>query len=163
VDSQAIDGRFFEIVGQTADSIKFRAADLKDEVHPGAGNLLLAKISLSVVQPGQTAVWMVVNPMVDDQGEGVSPLVASGSLKIVVFTIGRSSAPPMDPDGDGLFEDINGDGRVTVEDGRILSFNVASQVVQENWQLFDFDGDGDADFEDAMVLVRLVEEGDSAT
>lgn len=97
MDSQAIDGRFFEIVGQTADSIKFRAADLKDEVHPGAGNLLLAKISLSVVQPGQTAVWMVVNPMVDDQGEGVSPLVASGSLKIVVFTIGRSSAPTDGP------------------------------------------------------------------
>ncbi len=162
VDSQAIDGRFFEIVDQATDSIRFRAADLKNEVLPGAGNLLLAKISLSVLQPGETAVWMVVNPMVDDQGKKVEPLVTSGSLKIVVFTIGRSSSPPMDPDGDGLFEDINGDGKVTFEDGRIFSFNVTSQEVQENWRLFDFDGDGDADFEDAMVLVQMVEEGASA-
>ena len=163
VDSQAIDGRFFEIVDQATDSIRFRAADLKNEVIPGAGNLLLATVSLSIVEPGETAVWMVVNPMVDDQGKKVEPLVTSGSLKIVVFTIGKSLSPPMDPDGDGLFEDINGDGKVTFEDGRIFSFNLTSQEVQENWQLFDFDGDGDADFEDGMVLVRLVEEGASAT
>ena len=163
VDSRAIDGRFLEIVGQTADSIKFRAADLKDEVLPGAGNLLLATISLSIVNPGQTAVWLVVNPMVDDQGREVKPLVSSGSLKIVVFTIGRSSSPPMDLDGDGLFEDTNGDGKATFEDGRILSFNVSSQVVQDNWQLFDFDSDGDADFDDAMTLVRLAEESESTT
>ncbi len=163
VESQAIDGRFFEIVDQAADSIRFRAADLKNEVLPGAGDLLLATVSLSIVEPGETAVWMVVNPMVDDQGKKVEPLVTSGSLKIVVFTIGKSLSPPMDLDGDGLFEDINGDGKLTFEDGRIFSFNITSQEVQENWQLFDFDGDGDADFEDAMVLVRLVEEGAPAT
>jgi len=159
VKSRAIDERFFEVVRQTASSIEFRAADLKDEILPGAENLLLATISLTAVEPGQTAIWMIVNPMIDDQGREIEPLVRSGNLNFAVFTIGRSSAPPTDLDGDGLFEDINGDSRFTFEDVRIFSFNFSSRVVQDNWQLFDFDSDRDVDFDDAMALVGLAEEG----
>lgn len=157
VESKAIDERFFEVVRQTASSIEFRAADLKNEVLPGAENLSLATISLMAVQPGQTGIWMIVNPMIDDQGRGIEAVVRSGSLKIAVFTVGRSLAPPTDLDGDGLFEDINGDGSLTFEDVRIFSFNVSSQVVQENWQLFDFDSDGDVDFDDAVALASVIE------
>lgn len=163
VESRAIDERFFEVVRQTASSIEFRAVDLRNEVLPGAEDLLLATISLTAVQPGQTAIWMIVDPMIDDQGRGIEPLVRSGSLNFVVFTIGRSSAPPTDLDGDGLFEDINGDGRLTFEDVRIFSFNFSSRVVQDNWQLFDFDSDGGVDFDDAMAFVGLAEEDSTPT
>jgi len=163
VKSRAIDERFFEVVRQTASSIEFRAADLKDEILPGAENLLLATISLTAVEPGQTAIWMIVNPMIDDQGREIEPLVRSGNLNFAVFTIGRSSAPPTDLDGDGLFEDINGDSRFTFEDVRIFSFNFSSRVVQDNWQLFDFDSDRDVDFDDAMALVGLAEEDSTPT
>ena len=163
VKSRAIDERFFEVVRQTASSIEFRAADLKDEILPGAENLLLATISLTAVEPGQTAIWMIVNPMIDDQGREIEPLVRSGNLNFAVFTIGRSSAPPTDLDGDGLFEDINGDSRFTFEDVRIFSFNFSSRVVQDNWQLFDFDSDRDVDFDDAMALVGLAEENSTPT
>ena len=163
VKSRAIDERFFEVVRQTASSIEFRAADLKDEILPGAENLLLATISLTAVEPGQTAIWMIVNHMIDDQGREIEPLVRSGNLNFAVFTIGRSSAPPTDLDGDGLFEDINGDSRFTFEDVRIFSFNFSSRVVQDNWQLFDFDSDRDVDFDDAMALVGLAEENSTPT
>lgn len=163
VEARAIDGRFFEVVRQTADSIEFRAVDLKDEVPPGTKNLSLATISLTTVEPGHTAVWMIVNPLVDDQGKDVAPIVRCGGLTYTIFTVGSSSSPPKDLDGDGLFEDINGDGKVTFEDVRLFGFNVSSRVVQENWRLFDFDRDGDADFDDARAFAQLVEEGSPPT
>ncbi|MFQ6033970.1 MAG: hypothetical protein ACE5KR_03830, partial [Candidatus Bipolaricaulia bacterium] len=157
-ESGAIDGRFFEVLSQTASSIEFRAADLKDEVRPGAEDLLLATLRLEAVRAGRTAIWVMVNLLTDDQGNEIGPLVRSGRIEVAMFTIGRSAAPPRDLDGDGLFEDINGDGQLTFQDVLIFSFNFTSKAVQENWELFDFDADGDVDFDDAVALASLVEE-----
>jgi len=157
VESRTIDGRYLEVVRQSADSIAFRAVDLKDEVSAGAESLVLATLRFSAIQLGKTVIGMVVKPMTNDLGQRVDPLVKSGSLEIAVFSIGEEGSP-RDLSGDGLFEDVNGDGRVTIEDVRLFSFNVSNPVFQENWRLFDFDSDGDVDFEDAVFLAGLVQE-----
>ncbi len=123
----------------------------------GAESLVLATLHLSAIQRGQTVIGMVVKPMTNDLGQRVDPLVKSGSLEVAVFSIGEEGSP-RDLNGDGLFDDINGDGRVTIEDVRLFSFNVSNPVFQENWRLFDFDSDGDVDFEDAVFLAGLVQE-----
>lgn len=156
--SGAIDGRFFEVVSQTPGSLEFRAADLQGEVPPGAEDIPLATISLQAVRAGRTTIWVIVNLMTDDRGNEIEPLVRSGKLEIAMFTVGRSTSPPRDLDGDGLFEDINGDGQLTFEDVLIFSFNFTHEVVQQNWELFDFDNDGDVDFDDAVALASMVEE-----
>ena len=70
--------------------------------------------------------------------------------------IGDSANPPGDIDDDGTFEDINGDGSLTIEDPFTLAFNLHSASVKKQWTLFDFDGDGDLDFDDSSELFQSV-------
>lgn len=72
--------------------------------------------------------------------------------------IGDSADLPQDLDGDGLYEDINGDGKLTLEDPALLGFYIDSPVVQENAKAFDFNNDGVVDFNDVVVLKSMVEE-----
>ena len=51
-------------------------------------------------------------------------------------------APPRDLDGDGLFEDVRGDGERTILDVQTLFTNLGSNVVQSNPAAFNFDGIG---------------------
>lgn len=49
--------------------------------------------------------------------------------------------PPRDLNGDGLFEDVNGDGQFDIFDIQDFFTNFNSDVVQNNGQYFNFDGD----------------------
>jgi len=66
---------------------------------------------------------------------------------------GRSSAPT-DPDGDGRYEDVNGDGDVTPGDATVLFDAVfaGDPAVTEHAAAFDFSGDGSLAPGDATVL-----------
>lgn len=66
-------------------------------------------------------------------------------------------APPTDPDGDGQYEDVNGDGSVDVVDVQTLFATLDSDVVRNNPQAFDFDGDGSVSVVDIQAL--FVESG----
>mgnify|MGYP000743051348 CR=1 FL=1 len=61
---------------------------------------------------------------------------------------------PTDLDGDGRFEDGDGDGEVTTDDVRALFQNLDSDTVQNNPDAFDFDGDGDVTVGDVVALFR---------
>ena len=50
--------------------------------------------------------------------------------------------PPRDLDGDGLYRDVLGDGRLDIFDVQALFDNLDSAVVQENAAEFDFSGTG---------------------
>jgi PKD repeat protein len=50
--------------------------------------------------------------------------------------------PARDPDGDGLFEDVNGDGMTNVFDALAYYNNRNSDGIRTNPEYFDFDGDG---------------------
>jgi hypothetical protein len=63
-------------------------------------------------------------------------------------------APATDPDDDGRYEDVNGDGAVTPGDATVL-FNAVfdgNAAVRDNPALFDFNGDGSITPGDATVL-----------
>jgi glycosidase/carbohydrate-binding DOMON domain-containing protein len=68
-------------------------------------------------------------------------------------TLPGQSNPAQDPDGDGKFEDVNGDGTTDLFDALDYYNNGDSDAVQNNVDAFDFDGDGDAgDLFDALEL-----------
>lgn len=83
---------------------------------------------------------------------------------VYVFTLDRSgrTAPDVtgdgnrarDPDQDGRFEDVNGDGETTPGDATVLFDSVfeGDATVMENTSLFDFNGDGTLTPGDATVL-----------
>ena len=60
--------------------------------------------------------------------------------------------PPTDPDGDGRYEDVNGDGEVTYADVVDLFENFDSAAVEDNPEAFDFNGNGRLDFDDIIAL-----------
>ncbi len=65
------------------------------------------------------------------------------------------SNSPRDPDGDGLYEDINGNDELEPgEDAEALLQNLESDVVQDNIEAFDFDQDGEVNSMDTALLIR---------
>ncbi|WP_159077035.1 sialate O-acetylesterase [Halococcoides cellulosivorans] len=57
-----------------------------------------------------------------------------------------------DPDGDGLYEDINGNRQLDFPDVNLLFQNTDDT----NDAKFDFDGDGDVDMQDVLALFEMV-------
>jgi hypothetical protein len=62
--------------------------------------------------------------------------------------------PPRDPDDDGLYEDLNGNGAVTVLDVQVLFDSLGTDLLQRNAASFDFQDDDPAEigFLDVQVL-----------
>jgi len=66
--------------------------------------------------------------------------------------IGEFENAPTDPDGDGKYEDVNGDGSVNVGDAQAIFANTDDPVVQNNVAAFDFNGDGSVNVGDAQAI-----------
>jgi len=69
---------------------------------------------------------------------------------------------PQDLDEDGFFEDVNGDGVFDDNDPILLGFQLNEPGVQENIRAFDFDNDGDVDFDDVLNLRQRLAEASEA-
>jgi PKD repeat protein len=63
--------------------------------------------------------------------------------------------PAQDLDGDGLYEDVNGDGSFNIIDVSALLDNYEGATVQNNVDLFDFNGDGSVNIIDVSALLDL--------
>lgn len=61
---------------------------------------------------------------------------------------------PVDPDDDGLYEDVNGDGSVDMEDARLLYRLALSGAPADADSAFDFDGDGQFTLRDVQTFIR---------
>jgi hypothetical protein len=73
--------------------------------------------------------------------------------------VGEFESAPTDPDGDGLYEDVDGDGSVSFTDVQALFVNADGQTVQSNVDAFDFSGDGSVSFTDVQALFAEVTGG----
>ncbi len=58
-----------------------------------------------------------------------------------------------DPDKDGLYEDINGNGKFDLYDIAFFNDNIHSENIQNNDSLFDFNRDGMVDYNDTLALL----------
>lgn len=59
---------------------------------------------------------------------------------------------PTDPDNDGVYEDINGDGQVDITDVQAFFRYREDTIIQEHSTAFDFTGDGEVDIVDVQRL-----------
>lgn len=91
---------------------------------------------------------------------GAEYLVAGQSVyrldELELTPIGAAVFPPADLNGDGLYEDVDGDGVLTAADTALLRNSFASPSIQDNARAFDFNNDGDVTVEDANVLQDIV-------
>jgi PKD repeat protein len=69
-----------------------------------------------------------------------------------VLAVPPSTAPPTDPNADGKYEDVNGNGRKDFADV-VLYFNQMTWIsVNEPVSTFDYNGNGRIDFADVVWL-----------
>jgi glucose/arabinose dehydrogenase len=82
----------------------------------------------------------------EDSGSGDDGNDGGGPPAVV------GDSPPTDPDGDGLYEDVNGDGKVDHDDVVDLFHHFDEPAVQNNPDAYDFNGNGRLDFNDIVEL-----------
>jgi hypothetical protein len=87
-----------------------------------------------------------------DAGQPIDVENRSGLAITGPSSVGSADASPTDPDGDGLYEDVNGNGRVDYEDVQLLFDELDSNTVTSNARAFDFNQNGRLDFDDIVTL-----------
>jgi hypothetical protein len=78
------------------------------------------------------------------------PVSANGSLVTSTASVEFVDLPPLpgqtnapkDLDGDGRYEDVNGDGAVDILDVQLFFENLGNDAVQNNAEVYDFSGTG---------------------
>jgi len=89
----------------------------------------------------------------DGDGDGGVPTVPESPFDGPLPGMTAAGAP-LDHDGDGLFEDVNGDGVGDLDDVFDLAFGLAGlgSLTPEQVAALDFDADGDVDLDDVFEL-----------
>jgi PKD repeat protein len=75
---------------------------------------------------------------------------------VIVLTIPGQANPPTDPDHDGLYEDIGGDGAAGYADVVLFFKNIEWISAHEPAGAFDFSGNGAIGFQDIVTLFKEV-------
>lgn len=162
VTAGAIGGNAFEVTDKNATSVTFRAADFAGAVQSGDGLVRLATLELVETAAGNTSFSVQVTELTSDNSEAIESSISTDTLVVEARPFTGpipgvdTTKRPTDPDGDGLYEDINGDGEVTFEDATALAFAEIEQLTGRQVTALDFDGDGDVDFDDSVELAFSV-------
>jgi len=151
-----IDKRFVEVIEDGPAEVRFRVADFHDQFQPGMSEMNLAQIYFEPMSIGKTNISIIFYDFVDDQGQRARPIVKEGSVEVLLPTVIPGEASPLDLNGDGLYEDVNGDGVLSGRDALVLAFNYSFALPQNYACYFDFNQDGKLDFQDAVTLLDLV-------
>ena len=88
-------------IDQMGDGLRFSATDLNHLIEPGAAIITLATVSFLGVAPGVTTPSITVERFDDEDGFPITTSATVGTLTV---------AATRDLDGDGITEDINGNG-----------------------------------------------------
>ena len=140
-----------------ADSIWMKAADLSDQVKSGATDINLGTLTLRGDNQGTSDIVITVTKMDDDNGYPINPNTISGQIEVTsVIPIPGHTNPPTDPDSDGLYEDLNGNGMKDFDD--VVQFFKCMEWIEDNEPIacFDFNGNGLIDFADIVALFKEV-------
>ena len=134
--------------GQTA---SFRFADLQNAMQPEDVNFKLGTVRLTGNGAGVTDLNTEAS-LDSDAGEAIDVENRSGIAITGPSSVGSADASPTDPDGDGLYEDVNGNGRVDYQDVQLLFDELDSNTVTSNARAFDFNQNDRLDFDDIVTL-----------
>ncbi len=135
-------------------TITFKAADLGHIVESGATRIPLGTVAITGERVGSTELKATVDLVTDDDGR--SPALESMTVPVEVVP-GPVLLPggylPRDLDDDGLYEDVNGNGRLDFNDVVVL-FDKLDWVGDhpEFMAFFDFNRNVRTDFNDVVGL-----------
>ncbi len=132
-----------------------RFADTAKAVGATGHRTEIATLTLRGDSTGTTDLDVAVEQMDDEDGEAIEAEARAGVLVTGPPTV-TGGAAPTDPDGDGHYEDVNGNGRLDYDDVRTLFEHFDSDSVRLNKTAYDFNENGRLDFDDIVDLFEEV-------
>ncbi|NGM69861.1 DUF726 domain-containing protein [Natronolimnobius sp. AArcel1] len=167
----AADGSMVTAGGHWYDGIANRAGEVRnyhsendDVIQPDFGNgddtALGAEGAPDAAATPETYTDVDVTDAVEDHGAYMSSSALGQDLATAMTDdegpppIGDSASAPTDPNGDGLYTDITGDGETTHDDVETLLANLEDDAVETNTEYFDFADNGTVGFSDVLALMR---------
>lgn len=139
------------IVSIAPEGATIAAVDLMDLVTPGMTGIELARLTVKAEAAGQASLTTSVTAMDDDSGSPMQPEMFRSVVEVVWPTLPGQSEPVGDLNGDGLAEDLNGNGRRDFDDVVLLFSNL--ELITHP-KFFDFDDNGVLSFNDVVVLFQ---------
>ncbi len=100
--------------------------------------------------------WVINATIDDDYGYPTPVVVRPGVIHVLGCPRPVAGVVPRDLDGDGLYEDLNGNGRLDYDDVVRLFRYFDEPAIRECWQLYDFNRNGRLDYDDIVMLSRKV-------
>lgn len=132
-------------------SVSLRFADTKKNIQPGESDVPIASVELRALEMGTTDLTIDIHQMDDEKGNAIDAEARTG-----LFITGPPAVigdnAPTDPDDDGLYEDINGNGRLDNHDIVTLFAHFNDDSIRLNADAYDFNENGRLDFDDIVSL-----------
>ncbi len=153
-DSLGLSETTIEDEGST---LTMRAVDVENRVTavPGGTDVTLASFDVTGESAGSTDIEVTVDRFDDDTGTTVETRTYPGMVVVGPPSVTGGSTPA-DLDGDGRYEDLNGNGRVDYDDVTTLFESFESDTVKLNKDAYDFNENGKLDYDDIVDLYEQV-------
>ncbi|WP_261788813.1 DUF3344 domain-containing protein [Methanosarcina siciliae] len=140
-----------------ATSIYMKTVDLEDSVKEGAADVVLATLTVSGKVSGSTNLSIGVKRLEEDSGDSIEPALLTGTIEVTLLSpLPDQEYAPKDLDGDGLYEDLTGNGEFSFVD--IVAYFHNMDWIEENMpvEYFDFNGNGRIDFDDVVDMFAMI-------
>lgn len=155
-----IEGASYSVLGTTqapavaddGSSVELKASDTGDAVQAGATDVELGRIDLAGHASGTTALSLNVAAFDADGGAAISPTTVAGTLESRGIEAVDGDTLPTDPDDDGVYEDLNGNGEIDTDDVVLLFQHKEEAVITDHVEAYDLNGNGRIDFDDVNEL-----------
>ncbi|AAM07629.1 leucine-rich repeat protein [Methanosarcina acetivorans] len=138
-------------------SIYMKTVDLEDAVQEGAANVVLATLTVSGKEKGSANLSIGVKRLEEDSGDSIEPALLAGTIEVTPLSpLPDQEYAPKDLDGDGLYEDLTGNGEFSFVD--IVAYFHNMDWIEENMpvEYFDFNGNGRIDFDDVVDMFAMI-------
>ena len=123
-------------------------------VVPGATNVILGNITITGKKAGTANLNVSKSLITADGGNSITPVVTVGKISILVIFPNCNSLPN-DKNNDGLYEDVNGDGKFDFGDVLTYYYNIQWIPSNEPKNLFNYNNDAFIDFGDVLTLYNM--------
>ncbi|AKB33736.1 cell surface protein [Methanosarcina siciliae HI350] len=140
-----------------ATSIYMKTVDLEDAVQEGAADVVLATLTVSGKEKGSANLSIGVKRLEEDSGDSIEPVLLAGTIEVTLLSpLHDQEYAPKDLDGDGLYEDLTGNGEFSFVD--IVAYFHNMDWIEENMpvEYFDFNGNGRIDFDDVVDMFAMI-------
>ncbi|AAM07636.1 cell surface protein [Methanosarcina acetivorans C2A] len=138
-------------------SIYLKAVDGEDTVKEGGTDVVLATLTVSGKEKGSANLSIGVDRLDDDSGETIEPEFLTGKIEVTLLSpLPDQEYAPKDLNGDGLYEDLTGNGEFSFVD--IVAYFHNMDWIEENMpvEYFDFNGNGRIDFDDVVDMFAMI-------